>query len=63
MICMCTWVKDSCYATDHMTVTHTTVKHLTYRVEALGHKLFMNNFFSSPRLSDDVRDNKHKLMW
>ena len=37
--------KDSQSATDDMTATHATVRHLTYRVEGLGHKLFMNNFF------------------
>jgi hypothetical protein len=47
--------KDSHFATDDMTATHTTVRHLTHRVEGLGHKLFMDNFFSSPRLFDDLK--------
>ena len=46
--------RDSHFATD-MTATHTTVRHLTSRVEGLGHKIFMDNFFSSPRLFDDLR--------
>jgi hypothetical protein len=37
--------KDSRSATDEMTATHATVRHLTRRVEGLGHKLYMDNFF------------------
>jgi hypothetical protein len=51
--------KDSHSTTDDMTATHTGVRHLTHRVEGLGHKLFMNNFFSSPRLFDDLE--RHKI--
>jgi hypothetical protein len=45
---------DSCSASDDMTATHATARHLTGRVQGLGHKLFMDNFFSSPRLFDDL---------
>jgi hypothetical protein len=46
-----------------MTATHTTVRHLTSRVEGLGHKIFMDNFFSSPRLYDDLDRRKINSCW
>ena len=46
-------------ATDNMTATHTTVRHLTCRDNGLGHKIFMDNFLSSPRLFDDLE--RHKI--
>ena len=51
--------RDSHTATDDMTAAHTTVRHLTSRVQGLGHKIFMDNFFSSPRLFDDLE--RHKI--
>jgi len=50
--------RDSHSATDDMTATHTIVRLLTSRVEGVGHKLFMDNFFSSPRLFDDLDRRK-----
>ena len=44
--------RDSHSATDDMTATHATVRHLTCRVAGLGHKIFMENFFSLPKLYD-----------
>ena len=52
-------VRDSHPATDNMTATHTTAGHLTSRVKDLGHKIFMDNFFSSPRLFDDL--DRHNI--
>ena len=51
-------VKDSHFATDNMTAVCETVRHLTCRVEGLRQKIFMDNFFSSPRLSDDLDRRK-----
>jgi len=41
--------RDSHSATDDMTATYATVKHLTSRVEGLDTKIFIDNFFSSPK--------------
>ena len=38
----------------HLTATHATVTNLTRDVEGFGHKLYMDNFFSSPDLYDDL---------
>jgi len=54
-VCLC---RDSHFATDDMTATHAAVRHLTSRVEGLGHKIFMDNFFLSPRLFDDLDRRK-----
>ena len=44
--------------TAHMTATHTTVTNLTRRIEGYGHKLYMDSFFSSPDLFDDLAQKK-----
>ena len=50
--------RDSHSTTDNMTATHATVRHLTSRVEGLGHKIFMDNFFSLLRIFDDLDKRK-----
>jgi len=42
----------------HLTATHNTVANLTRGVEGFGHKLYMDNFFSSPDLYDDLTQKK-----
>jgi hypothetical protein len=51
--------KDSHSATNDMIATQAAVRHLTGRVEGLGHKLYMDNLFSSPRLFDEL--DRHKI--
>ena len=53
---------DSHFATDDTTATHATVRHLTCRVEGLGHTLFMDNFFHR---QDFLRltEMKNTFMW
>jgi hypothetical protein len=45
--------KDRAHTTDTMTATHATVAGLT-RIQNMGHKLYMDNFFSSPDLFDNL---------
>ena len=49
---------DTYSTTDDMTAAHATVRHMTSRVEGLGHKIFMDKLFSSPRLFDDLYISK-----
>jgi hypothetical protein len=46
--------KDRKHATATMTATHANVSGLTARIKNLGHKLYMDNVFSSPDLFDDL---------
>jgi len=45
-------------AAQHLTATRNTVAHLTRGVEGFGHKLYIDNFFSSPDLYDDLTQKK-----
>ena len=38
----------------HVTANHATVTELTRKIQASGHKLYMDNFFSSPELFGDL---------
>jgi hypothetical protein len=38
----------------HLTATHATVSELTEKIQGRGHKLYMDNYFSSPDLFDDM---------
>ena len=50
--------KDRQRAAQHLTATYATVINLTKEIEGLGHKLYMDNFLSSPDLSDDLAQKK-----
>ncbi|PNF17185.1 hypothetical protein B7P43_G06584 [Cryptotermes secundus] len=50
--------KDRTRADQEVTATHATVRDLCKRVEGVGHKLYMDNFFSSPDLFDELMTKK-----
>ena len=50
--------KDRQRAAQHLTATHATVTNLTRGVEGFGHELYIENFFSSPHLFDDLAQKK-----
>ena len=51
--------RESRSAPDYINETNATVTHVTCRVEGLEHKLFMDNFFSSPRFLMIYWDEKY----
>jgi hypothetical protein len=50
--------KQRLLATQQMSATHGTVVELVKRVRGLGHKLYMDSYFSSPALIDDLVGRK-----
>jgi hypothetical protein len=50
--------KERQHATAQITATHETVLQVIQRVEGLGHKVFMDNYFTSPALFDDLFQRK-----
>ena len=50
--------QDRQRAAQHLTATHATVTNLTRELEGFGHKLYMDNFFFSPNLFDDLDQKK-----
>ena len=46
--------KQRQHATAQITATHRTVLQLIRRFEGLGHKIFMDSYFTSPALFDDL---------
>jgi hypothetical protein len=46
--------KQRQHATAQITATHGTVLKLIRRVEGLGHKIYMDNYFTWPALFDDL---------
>jgi len=46
--------RDRQRTAQHLTETHTTVSELTKKIQRRGHKLYMDNYFSSPDFFDNL---------
>ena len=46
--------RDRQRTAQHLTATHATVSQLTQKIQGRGHKLYMDNYFSSLDLFDDL---------
>ncbi len=46
--------RDRQRTAQHLSATHATVSKLTEKIQGRGHKLYMDNYFSSPDLFDDL---------
>jgi len=46
--------RDRQRTAQHLTATHATVSQLTEKIQGRGHKLYMDNYFSSPDLFNDL---------
>jgi hypothetical protein len=66
--------KQRQHATAQITATHRTVLQVIWRVEGMGHKTFMGNYFTSPALfgylfqlktnvCGTVRHDRHGMPW
>ena len=50
--------KQRQHATAQITAMHRTVLQVIQRVEGMGHKIFVENYFTSPTLFDDLFQRK-----
>jgi hypothetical protein len=50
--------KDRKCTEQHMTATQVTVTELMRKIKGRGHKLYRDNFFSSPELFDDLANKQ-----
>ena len=46
--------RDRQQTAQHLTTTRATVSELTRKIQGRGHKLYMDNYFSSPELFKDL---------